>query len=47
MAIGITNLALLGIFVFLEFLPFWASFILIGSIIMGLIAMARGVINLE
>jgi hypothetical protein len=47
MAIGITNLALLGIFVFLEFLPFWASFVLIGSIIMGLIAMARGVINLE
>lgn len=46
-AIGIINLSILGLFVFLQFLPFWAMFILIGSVLMGLIAMARGVINLE
>lgn len=46
-AIGIINLSILGLFVYLQFLPFWAMFILIGSVIMGLIAMARGVINLE
>ena len=46
-AIAIANFILIALFIFLNFIPFWFSFIIIGFIILAIIAMAKGVIRLE
>lgn len=46
-AIAISNLILIGLFIFLGFIPFWFSFVIVSLIILAVVAMARGVITLE
>jgi hypothetical protein len=45
--IAIANLILIALFIYLQFIPFWFSFIIVALIILSIIAMAKGVIRLE
>jgi len=43
----IINGGIIGLFIFLEFVPFWFSFLFIGVIILAMILASKGVVNIE
>jgi len=45
--IAISNLILIALFIYLQFIPFWFSFIIIGLIVLAVIAITKGVVRIE
>jgi hypothetical protein len=46
-AIAISNLILIALFIYLQFIPFWFAFIIVGLIVLAVVAISKGVVSIE
>ncbi len=46
-AIAISNLILIALFMYLQFIPFWFAFIIVGLIVLAVVAISKGVVSIE